>query len=34
MISDLKLCDETRQAIPIFKQRRTDLYDTVSKCHF
>ncbi|XP_075226379.1 omega-amidase NIT2 isoform X2 [Lycorma delicatula] len=28
---DLNECDNARQSIPIFKQRRTDLYDTV-KC--
>ncbi|PNF42006.1 Omega-amidase NIT2 [Cryptotermes secundus] len=28
---DLKVVDEVRQQIPVFRQRRTDLYDTVLK---
>jgi hypothetical protein len=29
--SDLKVVDEVRQQIPVFGQRRTDLYDTVRR---
>ena len=28
---DFKKVDEVREQIPIFKQRRTDLYETISK---
>lgn len=28
---DFKNCDEVRQQIPIYYQRRTDMYDTIKK---
>jgi hypothetical protein len=31
LFSDLNVVDQVRQQIPVFGQRRTDLYDTVLK---
>lgn len=31
---DMKKCDEVREQIPIFRQRRLDIYDTIKKTQF